>query len=54
MDFESLERVTDATVPIARVALGDSNDNEEYVQKREGGGLVRLIASGNLANMLTF
>ncbi len=32
IDFadESLDRVTDATVPIARVALGDSNDNEEY------------------------
>ena len=29
---ENLERVTDATVPIARVALGDSSDNinEEY------------------------
>ena len=32
IDFadENLERVTDATVPIARVALGDSNDNEDY------------------------
>lgn len=32
IDFadESLNRVTDATVPVARVALGDSNDDEEY------------------------
>ena len=55
MDIESLERVTDATVPIARVALGDSNDNEEYVQKRGGGGgYVRLNRMGNWAKILNF
>ena len=32
IDFadENLERVTEATVPFARVALDDSNDNEEF------------------------